>query len=334
MAAYVGFGKVTIDGKDYEYPSLIDAEINAKKTPINVDKKITEGDDASDNVTKTGDVLTYTVTTSVPFINPTDTDKTFFVYDELTGAEYTKTTNATVTLDGTDVTATYPIVFDTTNNKFSVDLKSMIDNANSNAGKTVIITYNVKVTAENDVVTNKAKAGHTNGDQYGSKEIKTYEGNITLTKTNTDNEVLANAEFEVRKDGATAALTFTKLADGVYKYDPEGTITKVVTKADGTVKIQGLDVGTYTFKEVKAPEGYSVNTRDVSATLAVQTDEDGNVIPASAVLEQTTEMVDTKLSALPSTGGMGTYLFTIIGVVVMAGAAGAFFISRRRGSEE
>ena len=44
--------------------------------------------------------------------------------------------------------------------------------------------------------------------------------------------------------------------------------------------------------------------------------------------------VNTKLSSLPSTGGMGTYLFTIIGVVVMAGAAGAFFISRRKGSEE
>ena len=55
---------------------------------------------------------------------------------------------------------------------------------------------------------------------------------------------------------------------------------------------------------------------------------------ASDVLTQTTSMNDTKLGSLPSTGGMGTYLFTIIGVVVMAGAAGAFFMSRRRGSEE
>ena len=48
----------------------------------------------------------------------------------------------------------------------------------------------------------------------------------------------------------------------------------------------------------------------------------------------TTPVTNTKMSSLPSTGGMGTYLFTIIGVVVMAGAAGAFFISRRKGSEE
>lgn len=331
MSAYIGFDEVTIDGTTYEYPSLTDASLTAKRTPIQVGKTVAD----DDNVTKTGDVLTYTVTTTVPYINPIDTDKTFFVYDELTGAEYTETTNATVTLDGTDVTENYPIAFDTINkNKFSINLNGMIDNANSNAGKTVIITYKVKVTAAEDVVTNKAKAGHTNGDQYGSKEIKTYEGNIKLTKTNTDGEALANAEFEVRKDGATDALTFTKINDGVYKYDPAATNKNVVTKADGTVKIQGLDVGTYTFKEVKAPEGYSVNTTDATATLAVKTDEEGKVIPATAALTATASMTDTKLSALPSTGGMGTYLFTIIGVVVMAGAAGAFFISRRKGSEE
>lgn len=108
-------------------------------------------------------------------------------------------------------------------------------------------------------------------------------------------------------------------------------MTEVVTDANGKVKVQGLDVGTYIFKEVTAPQGYSVNTTDVSATLEVAEDDNGI---ASGVLTQTTSMNDTKLGSLPSTGGMGTYLFTIIGVVVMAGAAGAFFMSRRRGSEE
>ena len=55
---------------------------------------------------------------------------------------------------------------------------------------------------------------------------------------------------------------------------------------------------------------------------------------ATAKLYNEGGLNDTKLNSLPSTGGMGTYLFTIIGVVVMAGAAGAFFISRRKGSEE
>ena len=55
---------------------------------------------------------------------------------------------------------------------------------------------------------------------------------------------------------------------------------------------------------------------------------------ATAIIKNSDKLNDTKLNSLPATGGMGTYLFTIIGVVVMAGAAGAFFISRRKGSEE
>ena len=39
---------------------------------------------------------------------------------------------------------------------------------------------------------------------------------------------------------------------------------------------------------------------------------------------------NTKLSQLPSTGGMGTYLFTILGVAVMATAAGLFLVRRRK----
>lgn len=114
----------------------------------------------------------------------------------------------------------------------------------------------------------------------------------------------------------------------------ESKATNVKTDANGTLTVQGLDVEKagieYFFKEVKAPSGYSITDQDVSATLKFAE----NVENATDTISVGTHMIDTKLSSLPSTGGMGTYLFTIIGVVVMAGAAGAFFISRRKGSEE
>lgn len=353
MAAYIGFGEVekkTENGEivKYEYPSLVDKKLDAKKTPIKVTKELTDGDNAGDHVVANGDILTYTVKTNVPFINPTDTKKTFWVYDELTGAEYTETDSATITLAG-EVTTGYKINWNNPNaGKFNVDLTSMINDANSNAGKEVVITYKVKVTAENDAITNKATAGHKGEDTYGSDEVKLYEGNITLTKTNdyeteAEKVLLAGAGFEVRKDSEkSTALNFKKTAEGEYLYveapikNGEGnviTTTEIVTNANGTVKIKGLDIGTYYFKEITAPKGYSVRQDSVNATLEV-TAENGKDGVASEVLTATTEMKDTKLSALPSTGGMGTYLFTIIGVVVMAGAAGAFFISRRKGSEE
>ena len=321
MSAYIGFGEVTITGEEgdvtYEYPSLVDAKLTAKKTPINVEKEAVD----TDNVVATGDILTYKVKTNVPFIAPTDIDKTFWAYDELTGAEYTK--EATITLGGEDITAAYPITWETT--KFSVDLSGMINDANSNAGKEVVITYKVKVTSENDFITNKATAGHKGTSDFGSTEIKVYQGNITLTKTGENDVKLPNAGFEVRKDSKeSTALRFTKLADGVYKYDPKGDVTEVFTKADGTVKVQGLDVGTYYFKEKTAPEGYSVNQDQAEATLAVEGDK------AAAVLTTNTSMRDTKLSALPSTGGIGTTIFTIAGCLIMIAAAGLFFASRKK----
>ena len=325
MSAYIGFGEVTITGEEgtvkYDYPSLVDAELGAKKTPTKVEKEAVD----TDNVVATGDILTYKVKTNVPFIAPTDTDKTFWAYDELTGAEYTEKETATITLGGGNVTTAYPINWNKDKAKFSVDLSNMINDANSNAGKEVVITYKVKVTANNDIITNKATAGHKGTTDFGSTEIKVYQGNITLTKTGENNVKLPNAGFEVRKDSKDSkALTFTKLADGVYKYDPNSTVTEVFTKADGTVKVQGLDVGTYYFKETTAPKGYSVNQNQAEATLAVEGDK------AAAVLTANTSMTDTKLSALPSTGGIGTTIFTIAGCLIMIAAAGLFFASRKK----
>lgn len=331
MSAYVSFTKV----ENYDYPSLKDTTINAKKIPTTVTKEITDGDTDKNNVVKTGDVLTYQVKAFVPFIDAAkDTNRTFFVYDQLTGAKYVNKNEATITV-GDQVYNKTAIEYNDTEGKFSLDLSSLVDTSNSKAGQEVVITYKVEVTSENDEITNTAKAGHTDGEQFGGVTTKIYEGNITLTKTNdykdkADMVKLANAGFEVRKDAETAALTFVKLREGVYKYDPTGTITEVVTNADGTVKVQGLDVGTYKFKEITAPQGYSVNTTEATAILALGENETSATMP----LTDETDMRDSKLSALPSTGGMGTYLFTIIGVVVMAGAAGAFFISRRKGSEE
>ena len=119
-----------------------------------------------------------------------------------------------------------------------------------------------------------------------------------------------------------------RVNDGEYKValDGEDGATTTLVATYGTLKVTGLDEGDYKFKETKAPTGYKVSSENKGFTITADETKEVSVDAG--------EFVNTKLSALPSTGGMGTYLFTIIGVVVMAGAAGAFFISRRKGSEE
>ena len=96
----------------------------------------------------------------------------------------------------------------------------------------------------------------------------------------------------------------------------------------GTVTVIGLDLGTYEFKEVEAPDGYSINTTNAEATIGE------NNTTASVTLEPaTTSMTDTKLSALPSTGGIGITIFTIVGCLIMIAAASMFFMSRRKSED-
>ena len=54
------------------------------------------------------------------------------------------------------------------------------------------------------------------------------------------------------------------------------------------------------------------------------------VITSVAPKQSEIKMYDSKLSELPSTGGMGTTLFTIAGCAIMVAAAGFFFASRKR----
>lgn len=129
--------------------------------------------------------------------------------------------------------------------------------------------------------------------------------------------------------------------------------TKVVSSADnsnkGAIIIRGLAAGTYYLKETKAPDGYSLSDHEYVIVVAptFENEElkeckitvDGqdlftitktnvtNKVEANGVI------LNTKLSSLPSTGGIGTTIFTIGGCAIMIVAAGLYFASRRKSSK-
>ena len=317
--AYVGFGE--------PYPTLTGAEVTAKKSPTSVDKTVAD----KDHVVAIGDIVTYTIEAYVPFIDAANTkNRTFTITDKISGADYYLTgPNAvnSVTMEGEkDQVGTIEVNND--GKGFTIDLSALVsDKANPNAGKKITVTYTAKV--NNTTVKNTA-GSHAAGVDYGGENVpvKLFTGRLVLLKYGEGdvNNALANAEFVLYKDGEEVPLTFVKERNGKYKYAPntEDASATLVTDENGMIDVEGLDIGSYHFEETKAPEGYSINTEGKTLTLTV----DGDV--ATANLYNEGQLNDTKLSALPSTGGMGTTLFTIAGCAIMVAAAGFFFASRKR----
>ena len=141
-------------------------------------------------------------------------------------------------------------------------------------------------------------------------------------------------------------------------YHKDGTTTSA---ADGNINIKGLSgTGTYYLKETDAPNGFSMNPTIykivVNATFNTQNtneltgwtvtiSEVGNenaavtntyTITADGLnkTEQITQIKNTTISALPSTGGIGTTIFTVGGCLIMIAAAALFFVSRRKASNK
>lgn len=167
---------------------------------------------------------------------------------------------------------------------------------------------------------------------------------------------LKDAEFKLYTD---------EECENVYS-NPNFTGT-VLSSELGQLHMTGLEAGKYYLKETKAPEGYSVNTHVYEIEISYEADEagvmtswnvtiDGDSI-ATFTVDYTTandgtvtvtvtrgnditkeedssfqglNIRNTKLANLPSTGGIGTYIFTIAGIIIMAAAAGFFFVSRRK----
>lgn len=150
-----------------------------------------------------------------------------------------------------------------------------------------------------------------------SSAISAFADEGTVHRVPTDTVELSS---EIMKDGVSQGTLFA----GVYKValDNETNATTTLVATNGTLQVTGLDEGSYAFKETKAPEGYKVSPNNKEFTITANESAEVTVDELS--------FVNTKLSALPSTGGIGTTIFTIAGCVIMIAAAGLFFASRKK----
>lgn len=341
MAAYISFGSYNTETG---VPSTLEnATVTAKSTTVEITKENNE----NDKVVEVGKVVKYTATTKMPYVSENGKITSYKLVDTIDGAEYVTETegehkgkvHVTGTVGTTPIDTYVDVVEDEAGkDTITVDLTSFLAN-NAHANQTVVIEYYAKVTqleVNNTIVPNDGQ------NTYRPAEDRLYTGTVTLTKTGKDGELLADAKFVLKKtyeadkkvEYAIVAATDT---NGVYKVTgwtadlntAKATSNLMTTIANGTITVKGLDDTTgyvkYEFQEIEAPKGYSINKTNSEVTW----DTEGAGAEA-AKRTGTASMTDTKLSALPETGGIGTTIFTIVGCGIMIAAAGLFFASRRK----
>ena len=144
---------------------------------------------------------------------------------------------------------------------------------------------------------------------------------------------LAGAEFKLYTDPTCSADKEVKLyqyTDGNYYPINSATgkteATMVSADTTGKFNICGLDAGTYYLQETKAPDGYNTCEKieiKINATLT------GDTVDLTNAKGMVNNIVDYSGVVLPSTGGMGTTLFYVVGGLLMVGAA-VLLVTKKR----
>ncbi|RRN48523.1 prealbumin-like fold domain-containing protein [Streptococcus suis] len=100
-----------------------------------------------------------------------------------------------------------------------------------------------------------------------------------------------------------------------------------ISSTDGKFEVKGLKEGTYTLEETKAPEGYALLSTGIEFQVQRGSWTDQR---EKLSIEDHTQIRNKKVT-IPQTGGIGTLVFTVVGLSTMVFA---FIAMKKRQAEE
>ena len=273
------------------------------------------------------------------------------VMDQLTGEalkdksgnEVTKTAVVTISDDGKTVTA----VEKDTNNQLvvtidrvdeddhcidiTVDIPIVFDSTGTN-GKSIVLFEDL---SHNDII---VKSHHDINDT--DEQIHYFE--LVLYKKGLQDPTVA--EFTLTQNGST--MKYSKLDNGSYIINPEGTITVLNPDSDGIIHIKGFNADPYVLTEIKTAEGVNLLTSPITIQFVSDDSDKDNIIRGlevsidgkKALIVSTDPEkpytiqldVTNNESITLKTGGNGTYMFYILAFIVLLVAGASVIIYRKR----
>ena len=306
-------------------PNVTVQEKNGKPT---IDKKIVENSNTVENNTAgIGDYVQFKLTVNVIDGKPTN----YVIHDKMSaGLTFVNTTEHPVEVKvGTSILDTTQYSFNgTITDGCTFELKINDDILQPN--DVVTVTYwgqiNSSAVINTGSNTNDAKLTYgTSGESSWEQTTTKVFGFKVFKHAGTDTEhLLPGAEFRLYKT-VDETTYYAKFDNGLLTgWTTDATASGVTMTSNSTkaLVLSGLDAGTYYLEETKAPDGYNKLTDPVTVTIT----EDGKV---NETANGTVYVSNNAGATLPSTGGMGTTLFYVIGGGLMV-AAVVLLVTKKR----
>lgn len=317
------------------------ATIYEKNSDTTAEKKIMEnGVPKSTNSASIGDTVNYKTTITVKDGDP----KNYVLHDKMTGLEFNASSVKIQVTNGStskELTATteYEVKTPADGCTFHIEFKANVLKPND----VVEVTYSAKVAAS-AVIGGSGNKNETHLD-YGEdkhttpSETKTYVWSFAIhkyTQTGETQTQLAGAKFVVYRINGSKT-EYAKFTSGKLSGWTENQTDASVLESQATedTVVSGLGTGTYYLKETEAPKGYNKLVKDIKIEISANQGS-GTTEWVSSIKQDGTSITGTTINVLnnagttlPTTGGIGTTVFYLIGGGLMVAAA-VLLIAKKR----